>query len=122
MDRLEGLDNSPVPDYRGMLDLHGRGYLVVGAGRGMGRQTAHAISAHGGRVLCMDIDQPRRQKPPRRIDGFASAITCAQILCLTDSDDIDALDRDCAIEDDVPLGIHRDHTPCGDEKIDLLSR
>jgi NAD(P)-dependent dehydrogenase (short-subunit alcohol dehydrogenase family) len=71
MDRLEGLDNSPVPDYRGMLDLHGRGYLVVGAGRGMGRQTAHAISAHGGRVLCVDIDQPRAEAVAKEVGGTA---------------------------------------------------
>jgi NAD(P)-dependent dehydrogenase (short-subunit alcohol dehydrogenase family) len=69
VDRLEGLDNSPVPDYRGLLDLSGRGYLVVGAGRGMGRQTAHAISAYGGQVLCADIDQPRAEAVAKEVGG-----------------------------------------------------
>jgi NAD(P)-dependent dehydrogenase (short-subunit alcohol dehydrogenase family) len=70
MESLEGLDSSPVPDYRGLLDLHGRGYLVAGAGRGMGRQTAHAISAHGGRVLCVDIDQPRAEAVAKEVGGI----------------------------------------------------
>jgi NAD(P)-dependent dehydrogenase (short-subunit alcohol dehydrogenase family) len=70
MESLEGLDNSPVPDYKGLLDLHGRGYLVVGAGRGMGRQTAHAISTHGGRVLCVDIDEPRAEAVAKEVGGI----------------------------------------------------
>lgn len=71
MESLEGLDSTPVPDYRSMLDLHGRGYLVVGAGRGMGRQTAHAITAHGGRVLCVDIDQARAEAVAKEVGGVA---------------------------------------------------
>src|SRR5579859_6661881 len=71
MESLEGLDDSPVANYGGMLDLHGRGYLVVGAGRGMGRQTAHAISAHGGRVLCADIDPARAEAVAKEVGGVA---------------------------------------------------
>ncbi len=69
MDSLEGLDTTSVPDYRAMMDLHGRGYLVVGAGRGMGRQTAHAISAPGGRVVCADIDPARAEAVAKEVGG-----------------------------------------------------
>ncbi len=50
-------DTTPVPDYGQMLRLDGRGFIVVGAGQGMGRQTAHALASQGARVLCVDIDE-----------------------------------------------------------------
>jgi NAD(P)-dependent dehydrogenase (short-subunit alcohol dehydrogenase family) len=71
MTELEGLDTTPVPDYRGMLNLASRGYVVVGAGRGMGRQTAHAIASYGGRVLCVDIDGDRAEAVAKEVDGVA---------------------------------------------------
>jgi len=49
-------DDSPVPDYARLTDLSGRGYVVLGAGQGMGRQAAHALAACGGRVVCVDLD------------------------------------------------------------------
>lgn len=71
MDSLEGLDRTPVPDYQGMLDLSGRAYVIVGAGRGMGRQTAHAVSSFGGEVLCVDIDGPRAEAVAEEVGGVA---------------------------------------------------
>ena len=47
-------DDSPVPDYPGLLRLDGRGFIVVGAGQGMGRQTSHALASVGARVFCID--------------------------------------------------------------------
>jgi NAD(P)-dependent dehydrogenase (short-subunit alcohol dehydrogenase family) len=52
-------DDSPVPDYPGMLRLDGKNYVLIGAGQGMGRQAAHAIAAVGGRVLCVDVESDR---------------------------------------------------------------
>jgi NAD(P)-dependent dehydrogenase (short-subunit alcohol dehydrogenase family) len=53
-------DAEPVPDYRRLLDLTGREYLVVGAGQGMGRQVCHALAQAGAsRVLCADIEAGR---------------------------------------------------------------
>ena len=42
---MSELDRSEVPAYDQLLRLDGRGYLVLGAGQGMGRQTAHALAA-----------------------------------------------------------------------------
>ena len=36
-------DDSPVPDYAARLSLADRSFIVLGAGNGMGRQTAHAL-------------------------------------------------------------------------------
>jgi NAD(P)-dependent dehydrogenase (short-subunit alcohol dehydrogenase family) len=66
---LEGLDHTPVPDYSTMLRLDGRGFVVVGAGRGMGRQTSHAVAAFGGRVLCVDIDRDRAAAVASEVKG-----------------------------------------------------
>jgi NAD(P)-dependent dehydrogenase (short-subunit alcohol dehydrogenase family) len=67
---LDGIDTSPVPDYRNMLQLGGRGFVVIGAGRGMGRQTAHAIAAFGGSVLCVDIDAARAEAVAKETNGI----------------------------------------------------
>lgn len=48
-------DESPVPDYPGFLRLDGRRAMVLGAGQGIGRQVAHALTSVGARVACVDI-------------------------------------------------------------------
>jgi NAD(P)-dependent dehydrogenase (short-subunit alcohol dehydrogenase family) len=50
-------DDTPVPDYPAQLRLDSRGFVVVGAGQGIGRQTAHALASAGARVFCID-NQP----------------------------------------------------------------
>lgn len=50
------VDDTPVPDYPSLLRLDGRGVVCVGAGQGIGRQTAHALAQAGARVVCVDID------------------------------------------------------------------
>jgi NAD(P)-dependent dehydrogenase (short-subunit alcohol dehydrogenase family) len=53
-------DSSPVPDYLARLRLDGRNFLVVGAGQGMGRQTAHALAQAGAAtVVCVDVEADR---------------------------------------------------------------
>lgn len=49
-------DDSPVPDYPSLLRLDGRGFVLIGAGQGIGRQTAHALASVGARVFCVDKD------------------------------------------------------------------
>jgi NAD(P)-dependent dehydrogenase (short-subunit alcohol dehydrogenase family) len=51
---LTHLDDSEVPAYPDLLRLDGRAFILVGAGQGIGRQTAHALSQAGARVLCVD--------------------------------------------------------------------
>jgi len=49
-------DESPVPDYPGLLRLDGRRFLVLGAGQGIGRQASHALASVGARLACVDQD------------------------------------------------------------------
>ncbi|MHB1612967.1 MAG: SDR family NAD(P)-dependent oxidoreductase [Actinomycetes bacterium] len=47
----------PADDgYSRLFRLDGRRVLVVGAGSGIGRESARALAAHGARVVCADID------------------------------------------------------------------
>ncbi|MGW7273748.1 SDR family NAD(P)-dependent oxidoreductase [Streptomyces sp. NPDC054864] len=57
----EPLDTSPLPDYATLHRLDDRAYVVLGAGNGIGRQAAHALTAAGARVLCVDLDQGRAE-------------------------------------------------------------
>jgi NAD(P)-dependent dehydrogenase (short-subunit alcohol dehydrogenase family) len=50
------LDDTPVPDYANRLRLDDRRFVVIGAGQGIGRQTAHALAANGARLLTVDVD------------------------------------------------------------------
>jgi NAD(P)-dependent dehydrogenase (short-subunit alcohol dehydrogenase family) len=44
-------------DYSSLFDLHGREILVVGAGSGIGRESALALAAHGAHVVIADRDE-----------------------------------------------------------------
>ena len=65
------IDDSPVPDYRSMYRLDERNFIVAGAGQGMGRQVAHALSALGGQVYCVDIVAERAEDVAKEIGGQA---------------------------------------------------
>ncbi|MCU1374690.1 MAG: short-chain dehydrogenase/reductase [Actinomycetia bacterium] len=67
---MTALDDSPVPDYLGRLRLDGTGFIVVGAGQGMGRQTAHALAAAGARVVCADLERDRAEAVAAEVDGI----------------------------------------------------
>jgi NAD(P)-dependent dehydrogenase (short-subunit alcohol dehydrogenase family) len=64
---MSAADTTAVPDYAGQLRLDGRGFVVVGAGQGIGRQTAHALAAVGARVVCADLE-------PARADAVAAEV------------------------------------------------
>jgi NAD(P)-dependent dehydrogenase (short-subunit alcohol dehydrogenase family) len=64
-------DDSPVPDYPGRLRLDGRRFVVLGAGQGIGRQSAHALASVGARVACVDLDADRARDVAAEIDGLA---------------------------------------------------
>jgi NAD(P)-dependent dehydrogenase (short-subunit alcohol dehydrogenase family) len=44
-------------DYSGLFRLDGRRAVVVGAGSGIGRESALALAAHGAEVVCADRDE-----------------------------------------------------------------
>jgi NAD(P)-dependent dehydrogenase (short-subunit alcohol dehydrogenase family) len=66
-------DETPVPDYPGLLRLDGRNFIVLGAGYGMGRQTAYALSQAGARVFCVDIEGERAKRVADEVGGIAWA-------------------------------------------------
>src|SRR5262249_13272153 len=64
-------DRSPVPDYPALLRLDGRRFVVVGAGQGIGRQTAHALATAGARGVCADVDRDRAEAVAAEGGGVA---------------------------------------------------
>lgn len=51
---MTSTDDTAVPSYSDLLKLAGRGFVVVGAGQGIGRQTTHALVQAGAKVFCID--------------------------------------------------------------------
>ena len=48
---------TPQTDFPSLLRLVGRGFVVLGAGQGIGEQAARALAQAGARVLCVDRDE-----------------------------------------------------------------
>src|SRR5262245_60609156 len=65
------LDDSPVPDYANRLRLDGRRFVLIGAGQGIGRQTAHALAANGARLLTVDVDPGLAEDIAGEVGGTA---------------------------------------------------
>ena len=68
---MSDVDSSPVPDFSALLHLPGRGYIVLGAGQGIGRQAAHALAQSGATVMCVDSDAGRAQRVATEVLGIA---------------------------------------------------
>ncbi|MGW1950988.1 SDR family NAD(P)-dependent oxidoreductase [Streptomyces sp. NPDC001940] len=66
-------DSTEVPDYTTMHRVDGGRFLVLGAGQGIGRQTAHALVANGARVLCVDLVQQRADRVAAQLGDAATA-------------------------------------------------
>jgi NAD(P)-dependent dehydrogenase (short-subunit alcohol dehydrogenase family) len=64
-------DDTPVPDYQSLLRLDGRRFVLIGAGQGIGRQSAHALAGAGARVFCVDVDEGLAQDIAAEVDGVA---------------------------------------------------
>jgi NAD(P)-dependent dehydrogenase (short-subunit alcohol dehydrogenase family) len=73
-----GLDTSHVPNFADLLRLDGRGFIVIGAGNGIGRQTSHALSQLGAKVLCVDIDAARADAVAAEVGGVGLAADARQ--------------------------------------------
>ena len=68
---MTSADDAPVPNYLDLLRLHDRGLVVVGAGQGIGRQTAHALSQAGARIFCIDNQEHLAKEIADEVDGIA---------------------------------------------------
>ena len=75
---MSELDHSEVPRYAELLRLAGKAYIVLGAGQGMGRQTAHALAEVGAQVCCVDIDAERAEHVAAEVKGVACAADATQ--------------------------------------------
>lgn len=60
-------------DYLSLLRLDGRGFVVLGAGQGIGEQAAIALAQAGARVLCVDRDE----QLARHIAETVRGVPCA---------------------------------------------
>ena len=69
-------------DYEKLFRLDGQRALVIGAGSGIGRESALALGAHGAHVICADLDMNHAQETASQIAG-AEAVT---LNVLTDAD------------------------------------
>jgi len=67
---LTRTDDSEVPDFGSRLRLDGRNFVLIGAGQGIGRQAAHALSQSGAKVLCVDLDPDLAEDVAKEVDGI----------------------------------------------------
>jgi len=71
-------DSHAVPDFASLLRHEGRAFVLLGAGDGMGRQTAHALGQCGARVLCVDHDLSLAEVVAREVGGIPMAADVTQ--------------------------------------------
>lgn len=60
-----------MPDYPGLLSLDGRGFVVLGAGQGIGRQASHALASVGARLVCVDKEPDLAREVAQEVGGVA---------------------------------------------------
>ena len=68
---MTSTDDSPVPDYPAGLRLDRRRFVVLGAGQGIGRQSAHALASVGAHVACVDVEAARARDVADEVGGVA---------------------------------------------------
>ena len=67
----KGEDTSPIPDYRAMLSLDKQVFIVLGAGQGIGRQSAHALAQAGATVVCVGRRKDATEAIAAEVGGTA---------------------------------------------------
>jgi NAD(P)-dependent dehydrogenase (short-subunit alcohol dehydrogenase family) len=78
-----------MTDYTNLFRLDGRTAVVIGAGSGIGRASAHALAAHGASVVCADLNFAAAQETASAIDAEAyevNVLDAAAVERLADRD------------------------------------
>jgi NAD(P)-dependent dehydrogenase (short-subunit alcohol dehydrogenase family) len=66
---MTSTDDTPVPQYRDLVRLDGRGFIVVGAGQGIGRQTSHALRQAGANLFLIDNQEDLAKEIADEVGG-----------------------------------------------------
>src|SRR3546814_12350285 len=61
------------PDYRALLSLDDRGFIVLGAGDGIGAQISHGLAQCSARVFCVDIVEDKARAIAEAVGGHRCA-------------------------------------------------
>lgn len=75
------------PDYASLFRLDGKSALVIGAGSGIGRASAHGLAAAGAHVTCADISREAAESAVTEIEARSGAAAALQ-LDMTKSESI----------------------------------
>jgi NAD(P)-dependent dehydrogenase (short-subunit alcohol dehydrogenase family) len=65
------LDTTEIPTYSDLLRLDGQVWVVLGAGQGIGRQSAHALAQSGATVICVGRGREATEKVATEVGGVA---------------------------------------------------
>jgi len=68
---LMAFDETPVANYADLSRLDGQVFVVLGAGQGIGRQAAHALSQSGATVVCVGRRAEPTEQVAREVGGVA---------------------------------------------------
>lgn len=58
-------------DYPGLVNLAGKGFVVLGTGDGIGCQVAHALAQAGAALLCVDLSKSAANRTAKAVGGTA---------------------------------------------------
>lgn len=73
-----------MADYLAKMRLDGRGFVVIGAGPGIGGAVCTAIAAAGGRLLIADCDLAEAQRRADALGGVAMAVDATDGQAMAD--------------------------------------
>ena len=87
-------------DYTGLFRLDGRRAVVIGAGSGIGRESARALAAHGAELICADRDHAAAEQTAAKInDATSDAHATAYELDVLDQQAIESAAHDLGAVD-----------------------